>query len=109
MTRNATAAYGAWLGWRELSRNGTPTAADFIVPDRKDLAAYAEYLLQANFADATVKHRISHLERAVALIEPHADRKHFKTVLANLGLTEFAKTSACARRRAPHSSALASS
>jgi integrase len=83
MTRNVMAAYGAWLGWLELNGRGIPPAADFAIPDRKNSAAYATYL-QANFADATVEHRISHLERAIALIVPHADRRHFKTVLANL-------------------------
>src|SRR5262245_58766749 len=84
MSRNVAAAYGAWLGWRELNGGGITPAADLVVPDRKDLAAYATYLQEAKFADATVEHRISHLERAIALLAPHADRRPFKTVLSNL-------------------------
>lgn len=78
MARNVIAAYGAWLGWSRAQGN-----AQALAPGPQQVEAFATYL-QAHFADATVEHRIRHLERAVALLEPRAERRHFNTVLANL-------------------------
>src|SRR5262249_29953231 len=59
MSRNVVAAYGAWLGWGILNGRGAAPGGCPVVPSRSDLAAYGDYLL-ANFADATVTHRILH-------------------------------------------------
>ena len=81
MRRNVAAAYGAWLGWTTISE--TDRTIGVPVPTPKQLVAYAAYLTK-NFADSTVLHRIVHLERATALLDPKSRKAHFRAVISNL-------------------------
>lgn len=82
--RNFISSYSCSLGW--LSDNGLldwslAPATRWTAPI---LERYVQHL-KTNYADATVVHRLRYLERAIATLDPEADRQLIKDELFFLG------------------------
>jgi integrase/recombinase XerD len=76
-------SYGHALTWLKMSGSLDPAVLPCTRWTRDRLRAYVQDLV-AQVRPATVRHRVVNLERALAVLEPHADRTMFRAAVCSL-------------------------